>query len=247
MLGQAARLGFTLAEVLITLGIIGIIAALTIPALVTGYQKNVTVESLKKVYSTLSQAVKLSEADNGFVNDWDIGAGHNLFIDYLFPYLNSVEYCVLSECTSKGIHFGLEGNKYVVPGGSNSVETLPGGDTQTWIVVLADGTMLYAYQSLYHNYVIVRIMADLNGNKGPNKMGRDIFSLLFLTDSLFGAPDTADTIIVRPGIYFEGFGLERTQLIDNSKYYNCNKTSYAFTCGALIQYDGWKISKDYPW
>lgn len=245
MLGQAARLGFTLAEVLITLGIIGIIAALTIPALVTGYQKNVTVESLKKVYSTLSQAVKLSEADNGFVNDWDIGAGHYLFSENILPYLNSAEYCVLSECKSRGIYFGLEGNKYVVPFGPNSVVSL--SDTQAWIVVLADGTMLYAYQSLYHNYVIVRIIADLNGNKGPNKMGHDIFSLLFLTDSLFGAPDTADTIIVRPGIYFEGFGLERTQLIDNSKYYNCNKTSYAFTCGALIQYDGWKISKDYPW
>ena len=116
--------------------------------------------------------------------------------------MNTAEYCVLSECKSRGIYFGLEENKYVVPAGPNSVDSFPGGDTQTWIVVLTDGTMLYAYQSLYHNYVIVKIMVDINGNKGPNKMG---------------------------------------------KYYNCNKTSYAFTCGALIQYDGWKIPKDYPW
>ena len=88
MFGQAARLGFTIAEVLITLGIIGIVAALTIPALVTGYQKNVTVESLKKVYSTLSQAVKLSEADNGFVSDWDIGFwwGYNIY-SYMYSKL----------------------------------------------------------------------------------------------------------------------------------------------------------------
>lgn len=241
------KYGFTLAEVLITLGIIGIIAALTIPSIVTGYQKKVTVESLKKVYSSLSQAVKLSEAENGFVSDWNIGAGHNLFVDYLLPYLNSAENCVLSECKSRGIYFGLEGNKFVVPAGPNSIDSLPGGDTQTWIVVLADGTMLYAYQSLYHNYVIVRLFVDINGNKGPNKIGRDIFCLLFLTDSLFGASDIADTIIVRPGIYFEGFGLERTELVDNSKYHNCNKKGYAFTCGALIQHDGWKIPKDYPW
>ena len=148
----------------------------------------------------------------------------------IMTYLNYAEYCVLSECRSQGIYFGLEGNRFVVPAGPNSIASFPGGESQTWIVVLSDGTMLYAYQSLYHNYVIVKIMVDVNGNKGPNKMGRDIFSLLFLTDSLLGVSDIADTIIVRPGIYFEGFGLERNQLVDNSKYYNCNKTinSYSF-------------------
>ena len=128
---------------MITLGIIGVISALTIPAIVTGYQKRVSIESLKKVYSTLSQSVKLSEANNGFVSDWDIGAGHNLFVDYLLPYLNYAEYCVLSECRSQGIYFGLEGNRFVVPAGPNSIASFPGGESQTWIVVLSDGTMLY--------------------------------------------------------------------------------------------------------
>lgn len=47
--GQAARLGFTLAEVLITLGIIGVVAALTLPALIQNYQKKATATSVKKL------------------------------------------------------------------------------------------------------------------------------------------------------------------------------------------------------
>lgn len=49
---------FTLAEVLITLGIIGVIAALTLPGLIQGYRKKVTETALKKAYSQLSQALE---------------------------------------------------------------------------------------------------------------------------------------------------------------------------------------------
>ena len=57
--------GFTLAEVLITLGIIGVVAALTLPNLITQYQKNATVQGLKVAYSLLSQAVQKSISENG--------------------------------------------------------------------------------------------------------------------------------------------------------------------------------------
>ena len=49
--------GFTLAEVLITLGIIGVVAALTMPVITENVQKNVLRNQFKKVYSTFSQAV----------------------------------------------------------------------------------------------------------------------------------------------------------------------------------------------
>src|SRR5574344_1906017 len=62
---------FTLAEVLIVLGIIGIVAAMTIPQLISNYQKAATVSQLKKTYSMLNQALKASIADNGDVSDWD--------------------------------------------------------------------------------------------------------------------------------------------------------------------------------
>lgn len=56
---------FTLSEVLITLGIIGLIAALTIPNLMGAYRKRVVETRLKKFYSAINQAIMLSENENG--------------------------------------------------------------------------------------------------------------------------------------------------------------------------------------
>lgn len=62
---------FTLAEVLITLGIIGVVAALTMPALIANHKKTVVETRLAKFYSTMNQAIKMAEADYGDVNQWD--------------------------------------------------------------------------------------------------------------------------------------------------------------------------------
>lgn len=59
------RFGFTLAEVLITLGIIGVVAALTLPTLIQKYQKQVWVNQLKKSVSTFDNGFKMMLADAG--------------------------------------------------------------------------------------------------------------------------------------------------------------------------------------
>ena len=56
---------FTLAEVLITLAVIGVVAALTIPNLVQSYKKRVVETRLARFYSMINQALKMSEVDNG--------------------------------------------------------------------------------------------------------------------------------------------------------------------------------------
>ena len=60
---------FTLAEVLITLGIIGVVAAMTMPALVSHHQKMVFKNQYKKLYSTLYQAYNKSVYDVGGITD----------------------------------------------------------------------------------------------------------------------------------------------------------------------------------
>lgn len=63
---SGARKGaFTLAEVLITLGIIGVVAALTLPSLIQKYQEQVLENQLKKMYSTISQGIQKAMADDG--------------------------------------------------------------------------------------------------------------------------------------------------------------------------------------
>lgn len=58
------RLGFTLAEVLITLGIIGVVATITIPGLMTKYHRHVAETKLAKFDSIINQAVRMSIAEN---------------------------------------------------------------------------------------------------------------------------------------------------------------------------------------
>ncbi len=90
---------FTLAEVLITLGIIGIVAALTIPSLTANHRKKVLGSKLKKFYSIMSQAVIMSEAEQGAsVSEWDtFSSNYNVdemeqwFNKYLKDYLNIIK------------------------------------------------------------------------------------------------------------------------------------------------------------
>lgn len=85
---------FTLAEVLITLGIIGVVAAMTIPTLVTNADKKVTATKLKAFYSKINQAVKMSTAYNGEPDGWEYPKNSNnysqnkQFVDtYFVPYM----------------------------------------------------------------------------------------------------------------------------------------------------------------
>lgn len=96
-----ARFGFTLAEVLITLGIIGVVAAMTIPTLITNYQKRETLTRLKSAYAQPQQAIKLSESDNDELGGWDLTT-RDWFDRYLAPYLKvtKIEFKDLSDINS---------------------------------------------------------------------------------------------------------------------------------------------------
>ena len=70
------KIAFTLAEVLITLGIIGVVAAMTIPTLISNYQKQALFSQFKKAYANLNQAWKLASVDFGYSPKcyyWGIG------------------------------------------------------------------------------------------------------------------------------------------------------------------------------
>ena len=103
MVINRVKKGFTLAEVLITLGIIGIIAALTLPNVISNYRKKVVETRLAKFYSVINQAIKMSETVNGPKESWywwyglDNNSGKNegvllseWFDIYLKPYIKYV-------------------------------------------------------------------------------------------------------------------------------------------------------------
>ena len=65
------RFAFTLSEVLITLGIIGVVAAIVTPVLIQNYEKQETAAKVKAAYSILSQAINDSISENGDIDSWD--------------------------------------------------------------------------------------------------------------------------------------------------------------------------------
>ena len=104
------KFGFTLAEVLITLGVIGVVAAMTMPTLIKHYQQHETVNRIKQTYSILSNAVRMSETENGLLETWEIPNtyfdtntytyGKRFFEQYLKPYIKVTKECkkLSNEC-----------------------------------------------------------------------------------------------------------------------------------------------------
>ena len=102
LLPTKARFGFTLAEVLITLGIIGVVAAMTIPTLMSTFAKQRTETQLKTFYSRINQTIKMSIADNGDPDGWVEEKSYSydeqveFLKQYIFPYMKNIGY---EECT----------------------------------------------------------------------------------------------------------------------------------------------------
>ena len=230
---------FTLAEVLITLGVIGVISALTLPTVIKHYQQHETVNRLKPTYSIISQAVRMSETENGLLENWEIpNAGNNnttdcydkskqFFDQYLKQYIKFAKDCKASECFA---------DSYIRPNGE-----IYNNEFTTYNIVLANGSVVgfQAHDTLANVYV------DLNGKKGPNKFGRDFFTIVINRTPR----NDNNGVFDKSGVYMMGQGKDKATL--TSGIYSCSKTSKVNYeggyCGALIMYDGWKISDDYPW
>ena len=123
------KAAFTLAEILITLAVIGIVAALTIPNLVQSYKKKIVETRLAKFYSVMNQAIQLSEIDNGPKEYWDEldgvateGSVNQLiwFEKYFKPYLkyNYVTTDKIFDTTSTIIVYFSDGSLCKMSSGS---------------------------------------------------------------------------------------------------------------------------------
>ena len=196
---------FTLAEVLITLTIVGIIAALTIPTLITNIEKHQYTSKLKKASATLGNAgIQLAAYYDGRIpkelgpNDTVIfAAGNALFTICAFAkegeysgagwagncrrslgdYLNIVKHC-------KNLEGGGVANGCWHDESEGTIKTLDGLDYDDWTVdyqdaaILADGTLI-TQKGLNVNPAqdpnMWEFAVDVNGFKGPNTWGKDIY------------------------------------------------------------------------
>ena len=91
------KVAFTLAEVLITLGIIGVVAAMTLPSLVNKYREQEIITRVKKTYTSIAQALELVQANYGTPGDnsslFAKGRSSAEITKELSKYFNGARYC----------------------------------------------------------------------------------------------------------------------------------------------------------
>lgn len=175
---------FTMAEVLITLGIIGIIAALTIPQLIKNYEKKALHTQFLKAYSDLSNAAKMFEVQEGFtVHEYskiinpDGGNPSHALLTLFMKYFN---------CKSK--ISGLTQNGYentigYLPAALNGSKPISQPCDESDVATDISGRFFVMDNLLNGTFSNVRvgpkICVDTNGKKGPNKYGYDWFVFAF--------------------------------------------------------------------
>jgi len=209
---------FTLAEVLIVLGIIGVVAEMTIPTLVQNTQETVTITSVKKAYSVLSQAFTMAVQENGTPDTWNLDYGDSPVgaeevLNKIAPYLKVTKNCgsvATGDCTP-GNYLYLKGGVW---GDANANTFLAKAELADGMIIMAEsyGNCTGANKDC-GDYRI-----DVNGFKKPNQFGKDLF--------VFNIKPTG---IVPRGIPAEGE-------FDN----NCKNpaTDEGRACAAWIIYNG---------
>ena len=174
--------GFTLAEVLITLVIIGIIAAMTIPSLMNNTNEQELVVATKKAYSVLAQVYQRVVAENGEINPQNLvseAPQRSETVGKMFAnQMNVQKICGLS---TNGDCFALSVYKYF-----NGIDFSSFNEAENdYKIRLSDGMSLgiYIYSDIEHvgssemlNSVIGYAYFDVNGDKKPNTLGKDTFT-----------------------------------------------------------------------
>lgn len=157
--------GFTLAEVLITLGIIGVVAAMTMPSLIQHYREKELITSYKRVYSILNQTYLLLKDEYGNYEDWEQNDEdtYNKFKKYLkisadCPPGKSNSACIQTDINYKDF-------------AGNNIEKMIFNNaySQPAIRLISGESILFYSQGHSINFIV-----DLNGNTKPNQLGIDL-------------------------------------------------------------------------
>lgn len=235
------KIGFTLAEVLVTLGVIGVVSALTVPTLVKNHQKKTFVVQLHKVYSEIQQASENYMNDHNAVSLREAGLTSRASVaDFLHSYFKVVKTC--DEGDKRTPCFA---DKY----SSMDKSTTSNAGNFTWnaasCVTLASGaTVMTDYPTLYTEDVngvtsyFGRMLIDVNGPSGPNIGGRDLFYLSFYDDG------SLDVEGVTPPCRQQGScdGSSVKDVRENLYTTSCQSSYFGIGCFGKILNDNWEMN-----
>ncbi|MBO5435027.1 type II secretion system protein [bacterium] len=222
------KVAFTLAEVLVTLGIIGVVAAMTLPMLAENYQRIVVQTRLKKFYTTFNQAILRAIEHHGPYSGWvyeidhyDPVAFRTTFDYYLRPYLNVIQ-------TQDVIYTD--------------------GKSAT-LYYLADGSaFMYLYTHNRDIYYFPKNPVKCLQQSAINRYGVCRFDFNFAPKSSVIGPETVQLRHVSgQGMEAYSYGWDGKP---ESLYYSSNNqggcNQNGAYCTMLIKQNSWEFPKDYP-
>lgn len=191
---------FTLAEVLITLAIIGIVATMTVKTLIQNSEERSYMSALTKNYAVITNAYNLAVADNGTPDSWDLTTDPSPnILNKLIPFLNISKDCTdgSTGCWAKNVNY-LRLDPTL--GGSQTY------DSQDYPKIkLTDGTSIlgrvfttncitsYGTSKELKN-ICGTYYIDINGDKKPNQWGKDVFALWVTKYGIVPRGSAQDTI-----------------------------------------------------
>lgn len=149
------KAAFTLAEVLISLGIIGVVAAITLVPLVTNHRKMRDIAIAKKKYAEVGQIIGAIQAELGDYSNWGNIGSDSFFEQYV----------------DKHIKFNKKKN---FSGSKKIYDEAITNDHKIYMYEMVDGTILIFGAGAANS---LKIHFDINGTKGPNALSKDVFSM----------------------------------------------------------------------
>lgn len=207
---------FTMAEVLITLGIVGIIAAMTLPSVINNIRNKQLETQFKKAYSVISQALLLMKETEGIeITGDNYTSGHN-FIPIFKKYFIRYNPC---EDGSRCAVVQVRRNEYKT---YNNLKTIYEGYMDDASAIFGADMDVYVNGFTSSSTYGFMIFIDINGvGKKPNRWGHDLFSF-----------QVKNSVIVPVGL--EGTAIENDSNLTPEKFCNINSTSNrnGFTCSA---------------
>ena len=232
------KLAFTLAEVLITLGIIGIVAAMTIPALINKKQKAEIETQLKENYSIIQQSLKMAENDDIAIDSYlaeNIESVKSWFYTNLAPYMKYSHVCFNAEgCwQSMGPTKTLAGtvaryNQTNIGVGYNivTIKLNNGANVSFDSYGTNDIKTLLGRNCTYEDKAL-GIFIDVNGDRKPNIIGKDIYVAVWTDKGLLPA------------------GIDETEAtVDSNCSATANTINAGYYCLLKVKNNGWKIPDD---
>ena len=242
------RAAFTLAEVLITLGIIGVVAAMTMPGLVSKYRKYVVETELQKAFSIISQVVRMSEVQNGDAAYW------------LYPTIGSATSLEGAEQSENFVNLYIKPHIKYIKAEKDNIKVYYSDGTESYLTtyinkvpqfILADGIFLTFHPTATidqsRGYVMLVYVGTTNMRKNSELVeGKNFFTF---TVSL---ADTISKVSLEPQSYLN-WSCQKLNENQETFIENCRKNtretsgvSSSVYCTYMIYCNGWEIPDNYP-